>query len=257
MPATPSRCALTSAPRICSAVIGRRRARSAQCSASASRSSPSSSSFGSAAGSGASRSNRWPIMPRPRSLGRPRAGCVHPASRRRGRRRRARQRLAGPPRRRGSHRSSIRVQAPGSCSRSRSTIRPRSQRLSPRIVATARWPPHAGTRCRRPPPDAEAHNATSGQSEQRGERGRQSVAPRSMTACVQRSGASGSISSSASACASRGSGRPYRRSTTRRTFVSTAATGIPKQMAATARAVYAPIPGSSSSSSSRRGTRPP
>src|SRR5881409_786716 len=48
-----------------------------------------------------------------------------------------------------------------------------------------------------------------------------------------------------------------KRATTRTTFPSTAGTGIPKAMLATAPAVYGPIPGSDASSSLERGTSPP
>ena len=52
-------------------------------------------------------------------------------------------------------------------------------------------------------------------------------------------------------------GTPSTRETTRRTFTSSGATGTPNAAAATARAVYGPIPGSASSAATVAGTRPP
>ena len=74
--------------------------------------------------------------------------------------------------------------------------------------------------------------SASGQLSQRGMRARQTVAPRSI-----------------SACAEAGPNEPSVRSRTRRTFTSTGSTGRSKANRATASAVYRPTPGSSVRSS--------
>ena len=100
-----------------------------------------------------------------------------------------------------------------------------------------------------------------GQSAQRGFAGLHSRAPRSISACVQASGRSVGTTASASACISPGRERlrPAGRDppSTRRTFVSTAPTGTRNAIAATARAVYGPTPGSASRPSTVDGTTPP
>ena len=80
---------------------------------------------------------------------------------------------------------------------------------------------------------AAAHQGRAGHSAQRGARIRQTVAPRSMSACVQRPGSSAGTSSSAAAWsrarAERPRARPARRRcrpTTRRTLTSTAPTAL-------------------------------
>ena len=114
------------------------------------------------------------------------------------------------------------------------------------VPPRARRSPRTGTR---PAPDTRRSAAP----------GRQNVAPTSMTACVQSAGRSGGTDASAIAWRSRGGNAsrvpPTARPSTRRTFVSTAPTGIPNAIAATARAVYGPTPGRRSSAARSRGTR--
>ena len=70
-----------------------------------------------------------------------------------------------------------------------------------------------------------------------------------MTASSQRPGRPRETSSSAAAWSpADDDGTPSTLETTRRTFTSSGATGTPNAAAATARAVYGPIPGSASSS---------
>jgi hypothetical protein len=91
------------------------------------------------------------------------------------------------------------------------------------------------------PAMAARHQRRAGQGSQRGVRGRQNVAPTSMSAWVQCPGRSAGTLTSATAWSSRSPNAPGRpptaRFSTRRTFVSTAPTRRPKASAATARAV--------------------
>ena len=104
------------------------------------------------------------------------------------------------------------------------------------------------------------HHARAGQSWHRGLRARQIVAPRSIRACVQVPGCVvAAIASATNWSWRRGisSVPSARRPRTRPTLTSTAPTGRANAIAATARAVYGPTPGSFSSSSMESGTRPP
>ena len=91
------------------------------------------------------------------------------------------------------------------------------------------------------------HHGRAGQAAQSGDRGRHRVAPTSITACVQSAARSAGTAASARRCSSTGPRMPTSPATirprTRRTFVSTAPTGVPNASAATARAVYGPTPG--------------
>jgi hypothetical protein len=96
---------------------------------------------------------------------------------------------------------------------------------------------------------------------QHGVRAVQIRAPNSIVAWVQRPASSGSDEAaelarrSAMSCSARRSAgsAANRRTIQRRTLVSTAPTGRPKAMDATARAEYGPIPGSRSSPSTVSG----
>ena len=83
----------------------------------------------------------------------------------------------------------------------------------------------------------------------------------SISACVQAAGASAGTDASASAWTARAVGAAPSsaviRVSTRRTLVSTAPTGMPNAIAATARAVYGPTPGSVSSVAMSDGHLPP
>jgi hypothetical protein len=157
------------------------------------------------------------------------------------------------------------VHVPSGAARSRSTIRPRSQRDVDGNGATAPRAPgrvRVGTIASAPLGSCATsrHQLLAGQATQSGRRGRQTVAPTSIRACVQSAGRSGGTVASAS-CWSSGPVRPLAaptaiRPSTRRTLVSTAPTGWPNAMAAIALAVYGPIPGSASSERRPVGTRP-
>ena len=104
----------------------------------------------------------------------------------------------------------------------------------------------------------DAHTDASGHASHDGARGRHTSEARSITASNQRPGSSRETSSSAAACRpGDDAGTPRTRDTTRRTFTSSGATGTPNAAAATARAVYGPIPGSASRASIVDGTLPP
>ena len=180
--------------------------------------------------------------------------------------------------------SSMTTHSPSGAARSRSTIRPRSQRevvangAGVSRTATLRAPARAaviraadGIRAVDGPDvavrslveeacAANRHHCRAGQPPQSGRRGRQNVAPTSMSAWVQSAGRSGGTTESAIACSS--DARSTRaspatiRPRTRRTFVSTAPMGWPNAIDATTRAVYGPTPGNVNSARRSAGTRP-
>ena len=146
------------------------------------------------------------------------------------------------------HPGSLRSRGQGSRRR-----RPRSQR----VVRGNGWLRTAGSAGAATSP-REAHTAARGHTSQLGARGVHVELARSMTASSQRLGRPRETRSSAAACnPDQVDGTPRTRDTTRRTFTSSGATGTPKADAATARAVYGPIPGSARSASTVAGTRPP
>ena len=110
---------------------------------------------------------------------------------------------------------------------------------------------------------AARHAPRSGHASQRGTRGVQTSAPSSMRAWLCspefRAGTSGRASARtfASVAGTLGSSRrPWSRHRTRTTFPSTTGSGTPKEIDATAAAVYAPTPGRSRQPSSVRGNVP-
>ena len=125
------------------------------------------------------------------------------------------------------------TQSPSGAARSRSRIRPRSQRFvaAKRMVGgRLRWASEAGgAAVVRPPREARRHHGRAGQASHRGARGRQRIAPTSMRAWVQSPGRSGGTASSAtswSAGAERATASPATiRPSTRRTLTSTAPDG--------------------------------
>ena len=130
-------------------------------------------------------------------------------------------------------------------------MRPRSQR---EVVAersgTLSGSTRAGHRLRRAAPARRRRidtTAAPGTRRSPATRGRHRVAPTSITAWVQSAARSTGTAASARRCISTGLNSPASPATirprTRRTFVSTAPTGIPNASAATARAVYGPTPG--------------
>ena len=135
--------------------------------------------------------------------------------------------------------------------RSAAMIRPRTCRSVPCQVCTARLASPATD-----PASRHRHRSASGHDPQAGARAEQTSAPSSITAAENLAalaggcGSSESISArSAAVAGSRGSSRPRTtRDSTRRTLVSTTGVRAPNANAATARAVYSPIPGSVSSS---------
>ena len=122
-----------------------------------------------------------------------------------------------------------------------------------------RWLPPAGRLAVRPATRNRQWDA-SGQSPQRGA-GRQKTRPRSINAWFQFPGAEGSSQAWASRASrsgrtSSGSTPWITRAVILRTLVSTAATGSPYPIDATAAAVYGPTPGSRRRASPSLGTRP-
>ena len=93
------------------------------------------------------------------------------------------------------------------------------------------------------------HPAATGHSPQRGARGRQTVAPSSIIAWLNSAALRAGSSPSTRARNAFGVSAPSRRSSTRRTFVSIAASCRSHANDATAAAVYGPTPGSSVRSS--------
>lgn len=149
------------------------------------------------------------------------------------------------------------INPPRPASRNSSRRRPRSQRLvaAKRTGSDLLFFSLAATR-----PD-EAHTDLSGHEEQSGALDRQTLLARSIAACAQRP-ASPSPSSAPNAFAAACNdfavirGPPTSRCTTRPMFTSTGISRPPLAIAATARAVYAPIPGRRSNSSCVVGSPP-
>ena len=116
--------------------------------------------------------------------------------------------------------------------------------LAQRSVASKRSPRGRATGVTASGP---AQPSCSGHSPQRGLRGRQTVAPSSIIAWFQAAARPAGSSSAARRASARGPRRtPSRRSITRLTLVSTAATCASHANEATAAAVYGPTPGRSS-----------
>ena len=123
------------------------------------------------------------------------------------------------------------TQSPSGAARSRSRIRPRSQRFvaANRMVGVGVCAGAGGAGVAGPPREARRHHGRAGQASHRGARGRQRIAPTSMRAWVQSPGRSGGTASSAtswSAGAERATASPATiRPSTRRTLTSTAPDG--------------------------------
>ena len=155
-------------------------------------------------------------------------------------------------------RSGRRTQVPTGASVAAATSRPRSHRVvrEKGTVATLGRAATFGRMAATVP--VEAHRVATGHVSQTGATLVHVADARSMTASTHRLGSLRETSPSAAAWNPGASGAmPRTRLMTRRTLTSSGATGTPNAEAATARAVYGPIPGSASSAATVDGTLPP